>query len=183
MFETKKTSLGDLDECELGFALKNMSGIPWEELFEDFDPDMPNAPDWLVKWSEYWIKEAIFTVDEMDPMWMSCYVISDRSSTEFWFCDESIDNQSVLIRIPTSSGELTVDAVSKVALDYLDDAGDFMLYGNFMIDAPEWLPLEVIKPFMEQKMKEYGMKSLQGKKDFSLESWLKREYGMKPPAE
>lgn len=177
MFETKKTSLGDLDEGELSFAVKNMGGDSWEELFEDLDPDMPVAPDWLVKWSEDWSKDALFSVDEMDPLWMSCYVISDRSNGEFWLCDESVDDNTVLIRIPSQSGKLTVDAVSKVALDYLDDAGDFMLYGNFTIDSPEWLPLEAVKPFMERKMKEYGVASLHGKDHLALDAWLVREYG------
>ncbi len=177
MFETKKTSLGELDEYELAFAVKHMSGMPWEELFEDLDPDMPEAPPWLVDWSEGWSRDAIFTVDDMEPMWMSCYIITDSSNGEFWFCDESVDEQTVLIPIPATSGELTIEAVSKVALDYLHKAGDFMLYGNFSIESPEWLPLDVMKRFMARKMEEHNVAKIAGSKSLTLDEWLVREYG------
>jgi hypothetical protein len=177
MFEEEKTSLGELDETELSLAVKHLDGESFEDIFEECVGEGEEPPAWLLKWSEFWSWEPLFTIGGLDPLSMSCYLIEDSSCDEFWICDKGCDDQPVIMNVPTDSGDPSVEDVSNAAIAYLRKAGDAMLYGDLSIDSPTWLPREQMKDFMSKMMEENDVNTAGGEEELNLEEWLDREYG------
>lgn len=177
MFEEEKKSLGDLDDAELGFIVKHLDGESLEDLFEEYLGEGEEPPTWLLEWSDFLSWEPLFSIEGLDPLSMSCYLIEDSSSDEFWFCDMGCDDQPVIMKVPNDSGTPTVEEVCEIALAYLQDAGDSMLYGDLSIESPTWLPRDQMRDFMRKMMEENEVYTAGGDDELSLESWLDREYG------
>jgi hypothetical protein len=88
MFEQEKQSLGQLDDSELGIIVKHLDGEPLEDLFEEYLGEGEEPTTWLDDWSGYWSWEPLFSIDGLDPLSMSCYLIEDSSCDEYWFCEQ-----------------------------------------------------------------------------------------------
>jgi len=169
MFEEPKTSLSQLDQYEREWLLQFLQGTPWKELFETLeDGNMP--PAWLVEWSSSWGTTTVFTIDEMDPYWSDGWLVEDSSNGERWFVvEECIETVSVFERISDDQ------ALVQAPLKYLKGIGHFPILGRFQIN-PMWLPLSLMRAYLEDTMQDAGQTFLQGDPNLTVEHWLKREY-------
>ena len=177
MFELEKKSFGELDENERGMALTYLNGKTWEEIFEDHLEETSWPPSWLVERSKSWSSERLFSIDEMDPIWICCSLIHDATTSEYWMSDEGPNGFDYFEKMTPAITHLSPDDVCKVVFRFLRGSGGCVLYGNLTIDSAKWLPRAQVKAFMEQKMEENGIHIAGGDQRLSLDAWLDREYG------
>jgi hypothetical protein len=179
MFDDPKTSLGQLDESEQLWAFRFMQGESWADQFECLDEEVGSKPpDWLMKWSDSWTAEPVLTIDDLDPLIGEYVLVVDGTNDEVWAAIHQGDDQVVLERVPVERSEPTCNEVCDFFLKQLEQIGDAVFAGNMTIDAPRWLPRDRMEAFLIRRMKELGRNTMHG---LTLEKWLQREYGKKPP--
>jgi hypothetical protein len=177
MFEIEKHSFGDLEENERDMALTFLKGTSWEEIFKDYLEEESGPPAWLLELSRAWSSDSLFTISQLDPVWSSCSLVHDHSNGDHWLSEEGADGFGYFEKIFPSGTTLSPDDVCKAVFRFLERTGDCVLYGNFSIHSPKWLPGAQMKSFMVRKMERHGFYTAGGEEKLSLEAWLTREYG------
>jgi hypothetical protein len=170
MSNQKQLSLGDLGEIDPFLAFDYLRGTPWEEIFEVFEQ---TPPQWLVDWSSMWRGCLVFTIDEIDPYVAEYILVFDSSCNETWAAIHQGDNQVVMEAIQTRADEPDADVICDFFLNELGSLGS-LLFGDFRIHAPQWLPIERVEPFMKKRMEELSQTLIYG---LSLPEWLIKQYG------
>lgn len=182
MFDDKKTSLGDLDECERIWVYDYLHGTSWEEQFECLDDEEEKVPPaWLVEWSKSWRTDYLFDLDAEDlDVMAECMLIYDsNNSKEVWvgmLQDCSGDRFFCIEPLPASKGIPDANAVCDYCTQFLSKIGDYPFIGDLSIHSQQWLPKDDVEKFMMKQMKDIGADRLHG---LTLSEWLDREYGDK----
>ena len=170
MFEEQQNSLGDLDGYDAYGAIKFLKGESWEDIFEGFEE---NPPEWLLKWSEDWSADEIFTIDDIDPLIGEYLLVFDESTQEVWAGIHQGDDVAVFQKIPTDCANPDHEVVCDFFLKKLEEIGDYIVYRNLTVESPEWIPREKMEAFLVASLKTLGQSKLY---ELTLEEWLEREY-------